>query len=122
MYVTIELLRRKRACLEHEELFLRTFGDRVEVTLENCLKAAEAGLSLSWASRHLLTQHQRNQAERLRTYYFGLYWDVYYRISQIRDKGKQSRKFVELYDANKKAQAYIFYAGVIAPRYPKKAT
>ena len=44
MLITLEILKAKNACRDQIELFQETFGDAVEVTQENCLKAARASL------------------------------------------------------------------------------
>ena len=53
MKITIRMLR--GACEEQVYLFRDTFPCGAEVTLENCLKAAAAGLDISWAAERFLT-------------------------------------------------------------------
>ena len=58
MFITVKMLKDKKACHDQIELFQETFGDAVEVTKENCIRAALAGLSILWAARNLINEQQ----------------------------------------------------------------
>ena len=59
MKITCELLREKGGSCEQVERFAGEWPDGVEVTYANCLRAAELGLDLNWAVKHLLSAAQR---------------------------------------------------------------
>ena len=63
MKITVKQLKRLKACDDQVALFEKTFGASAEVTLENCLIAAEAGLDFDWAALRLLTSRQRADYE-----------------------------------------------------------
>ncbi len=54
MKITSRLLKSKGACADQIDLFKATFPKGAEPTLENCLKAASAGLDLDWVAGNLL--------------------------------------------------------------------
>ena len=62
--ITSRMLRKARACEEQYELFHATFGDSVEVTESNCLRAAKVGLDIEWAAEHLLSDPAREEYGR----------------------------------------------------------
>jgi hypothetical protein len=42
-------------CTPQYRLFLKTFGDEADVTLENCIKAIRVGLRLGWLAAKIFT-------------------------------------------------------------------
>jgi hypothetical protein len=63
MYITIEKLRRRGACLSQQELFLMTFPEHeypngVEVTLDTCLRHSQ-DFEFVWAADHFLRGEAR---------------------------------------------------------------
>jgi len=55
MRITNRMLKNSGACSFQRLKFRSLWPFGVEVTFENCLKAAEAGLDLSWAANNLFT-------------------------------------------------------------------
>ena len=53
MTITLKQLRLKDACSEQVELFKATFGEAVEVTMDNAVKYADK-FNWTWAAEHLL--------------------------------------------------------------------
>jgi hypothetical protein len=66
MKITTQMLTKRNACAAQVALFKKLFGPEAEVTLDNCLTAVEAGLSIDWAAVHLLPP-ERLQAYRAKT-------------------------------------------------------
>ena len=62
MKITTQMLTKRKACAAQVALFKKLFGPEAEVTLDNCLTAVEAGLSIDWAAEKLLSP------ERLQAY------------------------------------------------------
>jgi hypothetical protein len=63
MYITIEKLRRRGACLSQQVLFLKTFPEHeypngVEVTLDTCLRHSQ-DFEFVWAADHFLRGEAR---------------------------------------------------------------
>ena len=52
--VSVKTLERLGACPMGLRCFKRVFGKRVKITLENCYRAANSGLDMSWAAGRLL--------------------------------------------------------------------
>ena len=61
--VTREYLIRHNATCEALQLFDTVFPNGAEFTLQNCLKAARAGLSLEWFTCHCLPIRLQRQAD-----------------------------------------------------------
>ena len=59
MKVTVTQLTKLNACRDQADLFIKTFGQEVEVTEANCLIAARAGIAIAWAAQKLLTPKQK---------------------------------------------------------------
>ena len=59
MKVTVDQLTKLNACRVPVDLFIKTFGQEVEVTEANCLIAARAGIDIDWAAQKLLTPKQK---------------------------------------------------------------
>ena len=59
MKVTVAQLTKLNACRDQVDLFIKTFGQEVEVTEASCLIAARAGIDIDWAAQKLLTPKQR---------------------------------------------------------------
>ena len=59
MFITAELLESKNACSRQVLLFKSLFPKGTEVTRELCLRYAQ-NFDFYWASKHLLTERQRN--------------------------------------------------------------
>ena len=55
MIITVEMLEAKGACADQVELFICYFGRSAEVTLENCLAAAELVLDIERVAREFLS-------------------------------------------------------------------
>ena len=53
MTITLKQLRLKDACSEQVELFKATFGEKVEVTMDNAVQYADK-FDWQWAAEHLL--------------------------------------------------------------------
>jgi hypothetical protein len=53
MRITLDILKKKRACLDKQRLFKKLFGDSVDVTEELCIQHAR-DFDWSWAARSLL--------------------------------------------------------------------
>lgn len=60
MRITVKQLERLGACDEQVCLFATYFGKSAEVTRENCLAAADMGLSFEWAAQNLLSLDARH--------------------------------------------------------------
>ena len=54
--ITVDYLREQDACPEQVELFAETFGQSAELTRENLIKAAQAGLDTGWLAKCLLDE------------------------------------------------------------------
>ena len=63
MKVTVTQLTKLNACRDQADLFIKTFGQEVEVTEANCLIAARAGIAIAWAAQKLLTPKQKQAYE-----------------------------------------------------------
>ena len=55
MKITARLLRSKGACPDQVAIFVKEWPEGAEVTLPNCLRAAELGLDFDWAADNLLS-------------------------------------------------------------------
>ena len=55
MKITEDYLRRRNACLKQTNLFVETFPDGAEITLDNLLTAAKAELDVDWLARRALS-------------------------------------------------------------------
>lgn len=58
MIITPALLRERYACAPALGVFAREWPNGAEVTIENCLRATQLGLSLSWVADNLLSAPQ----------------------------------------------------------------
>jgi hypothetical protein len=54
MRITVEMLRAAEACEPQVKIFAGEWPDGGNVTAAACLRAAELGLNLGWAAKHLL--------------------------------------------------------------------
>ena len=59
MKVTVSQLTKLNACRDQVDLFIKTYGQEVEVTEANCLIAVRAGIDIGWAAQKLLTPKQK---------------------------------------------------------------
>ena len=55
MRITAAMLREKNACAEQVKIFESEWPNGANVTLKNCRRAFELGLSLDWAVENLLS-------------------------------------------------------------------
>lgn len=104
-------LRRKRACESQVLLFEQIFGESVEITRANCLKAAEAGLNLTWVAKKIFSKSTLNSYKKIATSIWAIYdkvmgitWDIY-----IKDKTIALNIIRTLQDAYAKEIATAFY-------------
>ena len=59
MRITAAMLREKNACADQVKIFESEWPNGANVTLKNCRRAFELGLSLDWAAENLLSAPAR---------------------------------------------------------------
>lgn len=95
MKVTLTHLKQLRACINQVNLFQATFGEEVEVTEENCVLAAKAGIDIYWAAGNLLTKPQRKAYETAEAHL----WEAYKTAVAPQREAYETAKAVEFYKA-----------------------
>ena len=63
--ITLLLLKRLGACKDQRDLFKTTFGRYAELTEESAIRAADAGLSISWLASEVLTSESDAEYQRV---------------------------------------------------------
>ena len=86
--VTAEMLEKMGASCEGIDKFKRVFPDGAEITLENCLKAAEHNLSILWFALHYLPSSCRKTYIEAITPYIKTYFKATVPSFEVYNKAK----------------------------------
>lgn len=102
MYITLKQLEEHRACSYQRELFKSLFGDKVLVTLSDCIMYAD-NFDFVWAARNLLSPTQKKAYSKALAPAYRVYYEA---VAPARKA--YSKAVAPAYKAYNKAKASAF--------------